>query len=354
MVPRENYEIVDVWNIVGLRGTGSNDIVVEDVVRPRGVHAVDGRHRPLLRPGPGAEHLRPLQAAVPLDLHRHHHHADHRHGARAPTPSTSRCSRSACGRRTSVRRRPSTRSPRSASRARRREIDAAWALLVNNIREEQAYVAKGEKIPLETAAEGTPRPGARHASAPSTRSTRCSRPPAAARWPTAPTCSGPGATRTPAGCTPPTTPSARCRCTAPTSSGTRSTRGCTESCADFTKEARRSASAKAGEHHPATTTRPASRPTVGGGLPLVMLHGGGPGASAWTQLRRRAAGLRRGLPHPARRPARLRRLRQAAGGRQLLPATPPTTWSRCSTSSASTGSTCSATASAAVRRCGWR
>ena len=29
------------------------------------------------------------------------------------------------------------------------EIDAAWALLVNNIREEQAYVAKGEKIPLE-------------------------------------------------------------------------------------------------------------------------------------------------------------------------------------------------------------
>ena len=30
------------------------------------------------------------------------------------------------------------------------EIDAAWALLVNNIREEQAYVAKGEKIPLKT------------------------------------------------------------------------------------------------------------------------------------------------------------------------------------------------------------
>src|SRR6478735_2292400 len=30
------------------------------------------------------------------------------------------------------------------------EIDAAWALLVNNIREEQDYVAKGEKIPLKT------------------------------------------------------------------------------------------------------------------------------------------------------------------------------------------------------------
>ncbi|MDN5746406.1 MAG: flavin-dependent monooxygenase, partial [Nocardioidaceae bacterium] len=29
------------------------------------------------------------------------------------------------------------------------EIDAAWALLTNNIREEQAYVARGEQIPLE-------------------------------------------------------------------------------------------------------------------------------------------------------------------------------------------------------------
>ena len=49
-------------------------------VHPRGVHAVDGRDRPVPRPGPGAEHLRPLQAAVPLDVHDHHQHADHRHG----------------------------------------------------------------------------------------------------------------------------------------------------------------------------------------------------------------------------------------------------------------------------------
>ena len=34
MVPRENYTIVDVWNVVGLAGTGSNDIVVEDVFVP--------------------------------------------------------------------------------------------------------------------------------------------------------------------------------------------------------------------------------------------------------------------------------------------------------------------------------
>jgi 3-hydroxy-9,10-secoandrosta-1,3,5(10)-triene-9,17-dione monooxygenase len=34
MVPRENYRIDDVWNVVGLRGTGSNDIIVEDVFIP--------------------------------------------------------------------------------------------------------------------------------------------------------------------------------------------------------------------------------------------------------------------------------------------------------------------------------
>ena len=34
LVPRENYQIVDVWNVVGLAGTGSNDIVVEDIFIP--------------------------------------------------------------------------------------------------------------------------------------------------------------------------------------------------------------------------------------------------------------------------------------------------------------------------------
>src|SRR3978361_1822003 len=34
MVPRENYEIIDVWDMVGLRGTGSNDILVKDAFIP--------------------------------------------------------------------------------------------------------------------------------------------------------------------------------------------------------------------------------------------------------------------------------------------------------------------------------
>ena len=149
MVPREKYQIVDVWNVVGLRGTGSNDIVVEEIFIPEAFTLSMGETGQCK--GPGQEQSTPPTStscrstrSSPTTIT----HADHRHGARAPTPSTSTCSRSGCARRTSARRRRSTRSPRSGSPGRPREIDAAWALLMNNIREEQALVAKGEKIPL--------------------------------------------------------------------------------------------------------------------------------------------------------------------------------------------------------------
>lgn len=34
LVPRPDYKVVDVWHVVGLKGTGSNDIVVEDAFVP--------------------------------------------------------------------------------------------------------------------------------------------------------------------------------------------------------------------------------------------------------------------------------------------------------------------------------
>lgn len=34
LLPRQDYEIVDVWDTIGLRGTGSNDVVVDDVFVP--------------------------------------------------------------------------------------------------------------------------------------------------------------------------------------------------------------------------------------------------------------------------------------------------------------------------------
>lgn len=34
LVPRGDYEVVDVWHVIGLQGTGSNDIVIEDAFVP--------------------------------------------------------------------------------------------------------------------------------------------------------------------------------------------------------------------------------------------------------------------------------------------------------------------------------
>ena len=80
MVPRTDYTIVDVWNVVGLRGTGSNDIVVDDVFVPEAFTlsmSDTGRCR-----GPGQEqntsdlYKLPFHSVFTDD----HLHADHRHG----------------------------------------------------------------------------------------------------------------------------------------------------------------------------------------------------------------------------------------------------------------------------------
>lgn len=51
LVPRSEYEIIDVWDTVGLRGTGSNDIVVEDVFVP--AHRILRNAEQLRLSGPG-------------------------------------------------------------------------------------------------------------------------------------------------------------------------------------------------------------------------------------------------------------------------------------------------------------
>ena len=221
--PARDYEIVDVWNVVGLRGTGSNDIVVEDVFVPEAFTLSMSDTGRCFGPG---------QEQNPGDLYKLPFHSlftttiatpDRRHGRRAPTPSTSRCSRSASARPTSARRRRSTRSPRCGSPSRHRDRRRLGAADAQHPRG-AGLRRPGREDPDPAAAQGAPRPGARHRSARSARSTACSRPPAGVRWPRAPTCSAPGATPTPAVCTPPTTPSGRCRCSARSSSATRSTR----------------------------------------------------------------------------------------------------------------------------------
>ncbi|MDF1604673.1 3-hydroxy-9,10-secoandrosta-1,3,5(10)-triene-9,17-dione monooxygenase oxygenase subunit [Nocardioides sp. YIM 152315] len=51
LVPRRDLEVVDVWNPVGLRGTGSNDLVVRDVFVPTHRVLRNFEHRLLSGPG---------------------------------------------------------------------------------------------------------------------------------------------------------------------------------------------------------------------------------------------------------------------------------------------------------------
>lgn len=146
LVPRERYEIVDVWNVVGLAGTGSNDIVVEDVFIPETFTlsmAETGRCK-----GPG-------QAVNTGDLYKLQFHSLFTTTITAPIIGMARGAyeehvtmqqnrvRASYGEKASLDPFAAVRVATASS-----DIDAAWALLMSNIREQQAYVARGEKIPI--------------------------------------------------------------------------------------------------------------------------------------------------------------------------------------------------------------
>ena len=149
MVPRENYEIIDVWDMVGLRGTGSNDIVVNDVFIPEAFTLSMGDTGRCFGPG---------QEQNTSDLYKLPFHSIFTGTITTPIIGMAmgaydehvemqqkRTRAAYLGEKASLDPFAAVRIARASS-----EIDAAWALLVNNIREEQAYVAKGEKIPLKT------------------------------------------------------------------------------------------------------------------------------------------------------------------------------------------------------------
>ncbi|WP_292644156.1 3-hydroxy-9,10-secoandrosta-1,3,5(10)-triene-9,17-dione monooxygenase oxygenase subunit [Nocardioides sp.] len=146
LVPRERYEIVDVWNVVGLAGTGSNDIVVEDVFIPETFTlsmAETGRCK-----GPG-------QAVNTGDLYKLQFHSLFTTTITTPIIGMARGAydehvtmqqnrvRASYGEKASLDPFAAVRVATASS-----DIDAAWALLMGNIREQQGYVARGEKIPI--------------------------------------------------------------------------------------------------------------------------------------------------------------------------------------------------------------
>lgn len=148
MVPRDKYQVVDVWNVVGLRGTGSNDIVVEETFIPEEFTLSMGETGQCKGPG---------QAVNTSDLYKLPFHSIFTSTIATPIIGMAkgayaehvemqqkRVRAAYLGEKASLDPFAAVRIARASS-----EIDAAWALLVNNIREEQAHVAKGEQIPLE-------------------------------------------------------------------------------------------------------------------------------------------------------------------------------------------------------------
>jgi 3-hydroxy-9,10-secoandrosta-1,3,5(10)-triene-9,17-dione monooxygenase len=149
MVPRENYQIIDVWDMVGLRGTGSNDIIVDDVFIPEEFTLSMGDTGRCFGPG---------QEQNTSELYKLPFHSIFTNTITTPIIGMAlgaytehvemqqkRTRAAYIGEKASVDPFAAVRIARASS-----EIDAAWALLVNNIREEQDHVSKGEKIPLST------------------------------------------------------------------------------------------------------------------------------------------------------------------------------------------------------------
>ena len=149
MVPREKYTIIDVWHMVGLSGTGSNDILVEDAFIPEAFTLSMGETGQCR--GPGQEHNT-------ADLYKLPFHSIFTGTITTPIigmamgayaehveMQQARSRAAYLGEKASKDPFAMVRIGRASS-----EIDAAWALLVANIREEQEYVAKGERIPLRT------------------------------------------------------------------------------------------------------------------------------------------------------------------------------------------------------------
>ncbi len=149
MVPREDYQIIDVWDMVGLSGTGSNDIVVDDVFIPEAFTLSMGDTGRCFGPG---------QEQNTSELYKLPFHSIFTNTITTPIIGMAmgayaehvemqqkRTRAAYIGEKASLDPFAAVRIARASS-----EIDAAWALLVNNIREEQDFVSKGEKIPLST------------------------------------------------------------------------------------------------------------------------------------------------------------------------------------------------------------
>jgi 3-hydroxy-9,10-secoandrosta-1,3,5(10)-triene-9,17-dione monooxygenase len=148
LLPIRDYTIVDVWNTVGLRGTGSNDIVVEDAFVPE--------HRTLSFNHTGTC-VCPGQEVNPGPLFRLPYGTVHPFTITAPIIGMAQGAYDAHVSYTAERLRASYLGEKAAedSFAQVRiaeaacEIDAAWLQLERDVAEELALAEAGKKIPME-------------------------------------------------------------------------------------------------------------------------------------------------------------------------------------------------------------
>ncbi|TAL22445.1 MAG: flavin-dependent monooxygenase [Frankiales bacterium] len=148
LVPRSDYRIDDVWDVVGLRATGSNDIVVEDQFVPA--------HRTLSFNDVTALHC-PGHAVNPAPLYRLPFGTLFSYTITTPILGMAQGAYDAHVEAMRDRVRVSyggqkvaqdpfahVRVARAAS-----DIDAAWLQLVRNVREQATLVEAGQELPME-------------------------------------------------------------------------------------------------------------------------------------------------------------------------------------------------------------
>ena len=148
LLPASDYTIDDVWDTVGLRGTGSNDIVVDGAFVPE--------HRSLsftnvtrcACPGQQVNDGTAVPDPVRLHIFLCHHHPDHRHGDGCVRGPRRLPARPGAG----LLRRPVKAAEDPFGQVRIAEaaalLDGAWLALERDMTELMAHARAGEKIPL--------------------------------------------------------------------------------------------------------------------------------------------------------------------------------------------------------------
>ncbi|MFD4356024.1 3-hydroxy-9,10-secoandrosta-1,3,5(10)-triene-9,17-dione monooxygenase oxygenase subunit [Nocardia sp. NPDC058518] len=148
LIPRSDYRIDDVWNVVGLRGTGSNTVVVEDVFVPShrflSFRAMSEGRAPGLEQNTDAVYKMPWGTIHPTTISApivgmgygaYEAHVEHQ-GKRVRAAFAGENAKDDPF--------AKVRVAEAAS-----DIDAAWRQLSGNVAEEYALLLAGEEVPFD-------------------------------------------------------------------------------------------------------------------------------------------------------------------------------------------------------------